>query len=103
MVYCSFLHSGARGAVPIRMMLDNSQAVMINADQLPDAEAAVADFEGNGGHLTIFSTFGDDPLQQNPPLIAQRESEFSYFFPDFSEIFHTVVTITYSERVYCVL
>ena len=56
---------------------------MINADQLPDAEAAVADFEGNGGHLTIFSAFGEDPLQQNPHFIAQRESEFRYVFPQF--------------------
>jgi len=72
-------------------MSENSQAVMINSDHIPDAEAAVADFESNGGHLTVFSAFGEDPLQQNPLLIAQREAEFCRVFPTFSDIFHNVV------------
>ena len=48
------------------------------------------DFEENGGHLTIFSSFGEDPLQGNPYLVAQRETEFYRRYQDFRNFFYTV-------------
>ena len=48
------------------------------------------DFEENGGHLTIFSSFGEDPLQRNPYLVAQREMEFYRRYQDFRNFFYTV-------------
>ena len=38
----------------------------------------------------MVASFGEDPLQGNPSLIAQREVEFHRRFPDFSDLFHTV-------------
>ena len=33
---------------------------------LPDTDSAVHDFEENGQHLTIFNSFGEDPLRETP-------------------------------------
>ena len=47
-------------------MISNNHAVQIDSCLLPDVESAVQEFEENGGHLTIFNSFGEDPLQRNP-------------------------------------
>ena len=76
-------------------MLNNNQAVNIDPRLLPDEESAVRGFEANGGQLTVFSCFGEDPLQGSPSLLAQRETEFHRRFPDFTDFFHTVVNGDY--------
>ena len=76
-------------------MLGENQAVKIDSGLLPDVESAVYEFEANGGQLTVFSCFGEDPLQGSPSLAARREAEFHRRFPDFSEIFHAVVNGDY--------
>lgn len=68
-------------------MLNCNQAVKIDSTLLPDGEIAVQVYKANGGQLTVFSCFGEDPLQGNPSLIALREAEFHRWFPDFSGIF----------------
>jgi len=89
------LYTGSRQGVPNSILMNNNQAVEIDSALLPDAEEAVADFEANGGQLTLFSAFGIDPLQDNPSLVAQREAEFHHQFSDFSQFFHTVVNNDY--------
>ena len=76
-------------------MLNNNQATQIDLRLIPDAASATQEFESNGGQLTLFSAFGEDPLQANPTLVAQRESEFFNVYPDFQEFFHTVVNGDY--------
>ena len=82
--------------VPCHTMISNNHAIQIDPRLLPDVESAVHDFEETGGQLTIFNSFGEDPLQRNPFLIAQRESEFHRRYPDFGNFFHTVVNGDYS-------
>ena len=77
-------------------MISNNHAVQIDSCLLPDVESAVQDFEENGRHLTIFNSFGEDPLQRNSFLIAQRASEFHRQYPDFGNFFHTEVNGDYS-------
>jgi len=62
---------------------------------LPDVQSAVHDFEESGEHLTMFNCFGEDPLQRNLSLVAQREAEFHRRYPDFGNFFHTVVNGDY--------
>lgn len=88
-------HAGTRKGVPIHTMLHGNQAVKIDPRLLPDAESAVRQFQSNGGQLTVFSCFSEDPLQGSPSLAAQRETEFHRRFPDFSDIFHTVANGDY--------
>ena len=71
-------------------MLSNNQAIQIDSRLLPDKESAVHDFEENGGHLTTFSVYGEDPLEGSPYLVAQREMEFHRRYPDFRNFFYTV-------------
>lgn len=86
-------------------MLNNSQAARIDPRLLPDDESAVCQFEANGVQLTVFSCFGEDPLQGNILLVAQRETEFHRRFPDFSDFFIQLlmVIIPYFVRVLYVL
>ena len=58
---------------------------------IPNATSATQEFESNGGQLTYFNAFGEDPLQANPTLVAQRESEFFNVYADFQDYFYTVV------------
>lgn len=51
-------------------MLGDNQAVKIDSGLLPDVESAVCEFEVNVGQLTVFSCFGEDPLQGSPSLAA---------------------------------
>ena len=76
-------------------MLNSNWAVNIDPTLLPDDESAVHDFKANGGQLTVFSCFGEDPLQRSPSLLVQRETEFHRRFPDFSDFFHAVVNGDY--------
>ena len=62
-------------------------AIQIDSRLLPDKESAVHDFEENGGHLTTFSVFGEDPLEGSTYLFAQREMEFHRRYPDFRNFF----------------
>ena len=76
-------------------MLNNNQAARIDSRLIPSVESAIQEFERNGGQLTVFSSFGEDPLQGNHILAAQREAEFYRRYPDFQEFFHTVANGDY--------
>lgn len=70
----------------------------VNSDMLPDVDSAVAEFESNGGQLTIFSSFGEDPLRLSPILVAQREEQFYRQHPkaSFANFFYTATNGDYS-------
>ena len=78
-----------------RLRLENNHTVQIDHTLIPDFESAVAEFEGTGGQLTVLSSFGEDPLQRNPNLVAQKEAEFYGRYPDFSQFFHNAVNGDY--------
>ena len=64
-------------------MLNNNQATQIDSRLIPNAVSATQEFESNGGLLIHFNAFGEDPLQANATLVAQRESEFIMFIEIF--------------------
>ena len=64
---------------------------------------AVAHMESLGSRLTVFSSFGTDPLEGREDLISQREAMFSAKYPDFGPFFYSAVNGDYtlsSEKVF---
>ncbi len=72
-------------------MGSNNQAKPIDATLIAPSDEATAQFESHGGHLTVFSPFGEDPLRDNAQLLAQREAKFQERYPDFGPFFYTLV------------
>ena len=99
-----FLDPGTRRGVPNHTMLSNNQAARIDSRLIPSVESAIREFERDGGQLTVFSSFGEDPLQGSPTLAAQREAEFHRQYPEFQEFFHTVANgdhFLFREGILC--
>jgi len=48
-------------------------------------------YESQGGHLTLLSEFGEDPLSSRNDLLQLREARFFEDYPRFDEIFYGVV------------
>ena len=76
-------------------MLESNMAQMIDPNAIPDGQSALQRFESIGGHITIFTPFGEDPLATNPSLITQRETEFFRLYQDLSPAFHSLVNGDY--------
>ena len=77
-------------------MQSNNQTMEIDGTLLPEADDALQLFEAHGGHITVFSPFGQDPLENRPDLNSKRESMFLEHYPDFGQFFHTVVNGDYT-------
>ena len=77
-------------------MRRNNHAVPIDPRLLPERDDAIQQFESFGGHLTLFSPFGRDPLEGRMDLTNRREAEFQGRYPDFGSFFYTVVNSDYS-------
>ena len=73
-------------------MISHSKVMTLNDMALvPSENEAVRLFKDDGGNLTIWSPFGEDPIRHSPVLLARREEEFNLHFPDISVIFHKLV------------
>ncbi len=77
-------------------MQQNNQATQIDGRLLPEPDGALQSFESHGGHITVFSPFGQDPLMEQPDLSSQREARFFERYPDFGPFFHSVVNGDFS-------
>jgi len=77
-------------------MRRNSQTVPVDPQLLPEPDNAIQQFELYGGHLTLFSPFGRDPLRDRADLFSQREAEISEHYLDFGQFLCTVVNSDYS-------
>ena len=66
---------------------------------IPSAEDAARQYSAAGGHLTDFSVFGEDPLNNNSSLVQQRETEFLQRYPQFDQLFHKLVNG--DEKEFC--
>lgn len=97
MYYCGCITIIIVGrGVPNILMRSNNHAQHVDEAAIYSPETAVQAFQSAGGHLTIFSEFGEDPLSQHAELVAQREAEFQQRYSDFSQFFYTVVNNDYS-------
>ena len=63
---------------------------------VPEPDDAVQQFEMHGGHLTLFSAFGRDPLEDREDLIKARKEDFCRKYPEFGCFFYMVVNNDYS-------
>ena len=77
-------------------MQRNNQTVQIDPSLLPEPVDALQLFKAHGGHITVFSPFGQDPLENHPEHFQERESKFFECYPDFGPFFHSVVNGDYS-------
>lgn len=91
-----FVIPGGRRGVPNQLMHRNNQVMPLDPALVPEPEDAVQQFEAHGGHLTLFSAFGRDPLEDREDLIKAREEDFYRKYPDFGCFFYTVVNNDYS-------
>ena len=73
------------------MMARNNQTKQIDNTLVPAADEAVRMYEENGGHITIFNEFGQDPLRGRQELITIRKERFAEQWPSFGNIFHSLV------------
>ena len=94
---------GPRRGVPNELIRSNDQAVRVEPQLVPEPRDAIQHFESLGGHLTLFSPFGEDPLKDRGDLISERQS-----FPGNTltlDHFFTVsltVTLPCLEVVFCI-
>ena len=72
-------------------MRRNDRTVQVELSFAPEPRDAIAQFESLGGHLTLFSPFGEDPLKDRADLISQKETEYFAQNPDFGLIFYSLV------------
>ena len=82
---------GVNKGIPIHRMESNNGAIEIDPAFLPEPESAVEEYEATGGQLTIFNSFGEDPLRNSSDLVRQRESNFHQQYPDFTEFFYVII------------
>jgi hypothetical protein len=62
----------------------------VQPNDVPTVDEAVAGFQAKGGRLTLFSSFGVDPLEGRDDLCQIRIRNFHERFNNFSSIFHSV-------------
>jgi len=93
------LITGHRHRVPKHAMMENNCVAQVDSDVLPDVDSAVIKFESNGGQLTTFSSFGENPLRHNPVLISQREEQFYRQHPKAS--FANFFILLQMETIHC--
>ncbi|XP_065891603.1 uncharacterized protein [Dysidea avara] len=83
--------SGTNKGIPNVMMARNNQTKQIDNTLVPAADEAVRMYEENGGHITIFNEFGQDPLRGRQELLTIRKERFAEQWPSFGNIFHSLV------------
>ena len=62
---------------PVQLRSNNLQGQNMPATQIPTSQEAVAAYENLGGRLTVFPSFGLDPLADNVALQNIRERPFN--------------------------
>ena len=57
------LFPGGQRGVPNQVIYRNNQVMPADLSLAPDPEEVVQQLESHGGHRTLFSPFGQDPLK----------------------------------------
>ena len=97
LLFSCIIHVGSHRGVPNELMRGNNHAVPIAPHLIPDPDTAVQ--SASGGHLTMFSPFGQDPLRDRADLVSQTESNFLRRYPDYEQFFYTAVNGDFS--IFC--
>ena len=72
-------------------MMENNQTVAVHPQLIKEPVDILKDYENVGGSITVFSPFGNDPLNGKPNLITRRDEVFYEHCPAFNQTFHTMV------------
>ena len=85
-MYCTTGHTrGCPIRIPNQAVLSNNQVARIDPQLVPTVYQAIQSFEEDGGHLTHFSSFGEDPLAHSASLMEQRATQFNQRYPSFDK------------------
>jgi len=76
-------------------MSNNNQVPQVDSTMIPTPDDALLHYQSLGGEITVFNSFGEDPLKERPDLIADRERQYGQCYPNFDEIFYTTVNGNY--------
>ena len=72
-------------------MRSNDQTVKLSASLFPTPKDAIDAYQQTGGQLTLFPTFGNDPLNGHSHLQDAQQQGFNAKFSNFERIFSAVV------------
>ena len=73
-----------------------NQVMPVDSSLVSDPKEAVQRFESHGGHLTLFSPFGQDPLKGRDDLMRANNEEIYEKYPDFARFFSSVANNDYT-------
>ena len=82
---------GRNGGVPIDLANRAQQIGSVPSTQVPTVCEAVVLHEAAGGHLTRESTYGCDPIAENPQLQQLRKRDFFAAYSSMERIFSDVL------------
>ena len=78
---------GCSQRIPNQAMLANNHVAQMNPTLVPTSEQAVQLYQDAGGQLTLFNSFGEDPLALNFTMRQQRDWAFFKRYPTFDNVF----------------
>ena len=85
----------AGSGVPNVLQSQQNGIILMSDSNIPQTSNAVAMYTSQGGQLTVFGMFGEDPLSCRPDLVSRCDH---YFFqlmhPPFDDLFSDVVSET---------
>ena len=77
--------------VPDILFAENCRSVHIPQHVLPQGNTLAAEYTAYGGRLTMFNTFGEDPLQRDHGLLQTRGNLFGQTCPDLRLVMNSLV------------
>ena len=72
---------------------EERRTAALHQSLLPSPEEAVSEFKSTGGHLQLFSKFGEDPLISRPDLQQMRQADFEDRYPSLDSVYHRIVNL----------
>ena len=79
---------GCSQRIPNQAMLANNHVAQMNPAVVPTSDQAVQLYQDAGGQLSLFNSFGEDPLALNSTLRQQRDWAFFQRYPTFDNVFY---------------
>ena len=82
---------GPSGGIPNVLAVSRSNLTTLPMHYVPTTDQAIRLFIDNGGHLTLQSLFGVDPLSDFPQMQLLRERDFQSQYPSTANIFQDIL------------
>ena len=84
-----FIHAGS--GVPNGLQSQQNGITLMSDSDIPQTSNVLAMYTSQGGQLTEFGMFGEDPLSSQPDLVSRRDHYFFSTHPSFDDLFSDVV------------